>query len=93
MNRIGKEEIEIIGKWIEEHGDIRKDEVCERIEWLIDKSLKEIASDISGWDILYMDKEDGRYWELTYPDSEMQGGGPPKLSNVDIDFARKKYNF
>ncbi len=29
--------------------------------------------------ILYIDNDDNRYWELTYPKVYMHGGGPPTL--------------
>lgn len=44
-----------------------------------------------GWSILYQDKEDGRYWELTYPESGMHGGGPPTLTWLKFEEVEKKY--
>jgi hypothetical protein len=81
----------LIGKWIYENGSVRKDEVSEQIEWLIYHQLKRIATDKSGWDVLYVDPFDNRLWELIYPESEMQGGGPPSLICISKEEANKKY--
>jgi len=42
------------------------------------------ATDYNGWDVLYLDPADGRYWERILPSSEMHGGGP-------ADFAKHKF--
>ena len=43
------------------------------------------------WSVLFRDPGDGRLWELTYPESGSQGGGPPRLTCIDADVARKKF--
>lgn len=67
------------------------DENCRRIEELTQVYLHEVARDESGWDVLYIDSADGRFWELTYPDSESHGGGPPRLAWLSRDQAKEKY--
>jgi hypothetical protein len=52
------------------------DETCRRIERLIKKHLVELGRDRFGWEVLYRDPNDGRFWELTYPHGEMHSGGP-----------------
>lgn len=89
--RLQPEETELIGKWVEQNDILLEDALCERIRWLLSNELREIATDPSGWDVLYQDSNDGRYWELTYPQSEMQGGGPPKLTYVSKEHASRKY--
>jgi hypothetical protein len=66
--------------------------VCERVEWLVTSQLHRVATDPSGWNTLYEDPRDGRLWELTYPKSEMHGGGPPTLTVVAKDEARHRYD-
>jgi len=44
-----------------------------------------------GWSRLYLDPVDGRYWELIYPQSEIHGGGPPRLAHISADAAKIKY--
>jgi len=53
--------------------------------------LREIGRDAGGWDILYRDPQDGRYWELIYPRSHMHGGGPPELRCLTPEETEKKY--
>jgi len=50
-----------------------------------------IGAGLSGRDDLYRDPDDGRLWELTWPQSDMHGGGPHRLSCLTIDAARMKY--
>lgn len=79
------------GSWKLFGRTIEADSVSERIEWLITEYLIEISEDKSGWNKLYQDPDDNRYWELTYPESEVQGGGAPQLENISIQKAEKKY--
>ncbi len=85
------EETELVGHWKLIDGRMTADSTCERIQRLVSDSLEEVASDESGWSILYRDPVDGRYWELTYPQSHMHGGGPPSLLCVLKTDARMKY--
>jgi hypothetical protein len=88
---IGRSETLISGNWLSENGRLVADEVCERINRLVGSHLQKVTSDPSGWETLYRDPEDDRYWELTYPKSELHGGGPPQLRAVSVDEAREKY--
>jgi hypothetical protein len=64
---------------------------CERIDRLIRGYLQTIASSEAGWSVLYKDPGDGRFWELTYPHSEMHGGRSPLLMWLSDERARAKY--
>lgn len=76
---INPEETLLIGSWKMENGKVVGDEVCNRIEDLKSNYLKYLTVDKSGWETLYQDPKDERYWLLTYPNSEYHGGGPPAL--------------
>jgi hypothetical protein len=65
------------------------DAVCDRIAVLLEKYLEKVAT--TGWDTLYRDPQDGRYWEVLYLHGEMHGGGPPSLVQVAKDSVREKY--
>ncbi len=71
----------------------RGDAVCERIEWLVAQHLQKITDspEFGAWETLYCDPEDGRYWERTYPQGEMHGGGPPQLKCLTSREASEKY--
>jgi hypothetical protein len=84
-------ETDLFGAWHVKRDKVVADPVCGRIEWLISNHLVQLGADSSGWDELYRDPHDGRLWELTWPQSEMHGGGPPRLTCLTIDAARGKY--
>jgi hypothetical protein len=89
------EETDLIGKWVKQGARVVADPVELRINQLIAHRLEKLAvsSESGGWEILYRDPDDGRYWELTYPHSEMHGGGPKRLTNLPVIAAIAKYRF
>jgi hypothetical protein len=91
--KLQSSEVELVGKWIVVNNKIRADETCERIQWLTTHHLRNVATSeqSGGWDMLFQDPDDGRFWERTYPQSEMQGGGPPRLSVLSRERAQAKY--
>jgi hypothetical protein len=89
---IEKHETAIVGRWITVNGSVIADACCQRIIDLTKKHLIEMCRDESGWDALYQDPADGRLWELIYPSSEMQGGGPPELRWLSNNAATRKYH-
>ena len=88
---LGPGETVLTGDWLPEGGRVVADDVCRRIEWLVESRLERLAADASGRDTLYRDPRDGRLWERTYPRGEMHGGGPPQLSVVSPEAAAAKY--
>ncbi len=84
-------ETQLNGKWLISYGQIIADPICDKIDDLIKSHLKKISHDASGWDTLYLDPNDNRLWELTYPEGELQGGGPPQLRLVSPEDAQRKY--
>ena len=82
---------EFTGKWIFLDGRVVADETCQQINELVASHLQELGRDPSGWDALYRDPDDGRLWELTFPQSELHGGGPPQLRYLTLAEAKKKY--
>ena len=83
----------ITGQWIIRNGHVVGDEACHRIRSLASSYLEKIGWDTSGWETLYRDPNDGRYWELTFPQGELHGGGPPQLRCLVADEALQKYGF
>jgi hypothetical protein len=92
MMKLKSEETILKGSWKLSGGSMEADAVSERIERLISEYLIEIGEDESGWNKLYQDPEDNRYWELTYPESETHGGGASQLENIPTQEAKRKYN-
>lgn len=86
-------ERELRGSWVVVNGEVSADDVCSRIEWLLSHRLERIATDPSGWDLLFRDPRDGRLWERTYPQSHLHGGGPPMLKVLPHGIAQSKYGY
>ena len=84
-------ETEFAGSWLLENGNVKDDNVSMRIKDLIVNYLSEIAMTDDGWQRLYQDPNDGRYWELSYPHSDWEGGGPPSLKNISQLEDKNKY--
>jgi hypothetical protein len=57
----------------------------------IKNELVEIGRSESDWSILYLDKSDGRYWELNYPISSQLGVGAPNLEQRSLEEVAEKY--
>jgi hypothetical protein len=93
MNKLQPDEKRLIGGLIVENGQVRGDAVSERIDWLLSHHLEKISDSPKdgAWETLYRDPNDGRYWERTYPQSEMHGGGPRQLRCMTAGEAAQKY--
>jgi hypothetical protein len=91
--KIQPQETNLTGKWIAENGQIRADVTCERIQWLTSHHLKKItiSKESGGWETLFQDPDDKRYWEQFYPQSQIHGGGPPALKYLSSEEAKTKY--
>ena len=86
-------ETSLVGNWEVIEGKIVGDAAERRISALLAGSyLQKLASREGGWTTLYRDRTDGRLWELTYPHSGMQGGGPHQLEVMDAADAARLYN-
>ena len=85
------DEVEIDGRWDLKDGKVVSDATSRRIQWLIENYLVRLGTDPTGWDVLYRDPSDTRFWELTYPESDTHGGGPPRLACLDAGEAVRKY--
>lgn len=90
--KIDPSETVIKGRWITDvNKQVVGDDVCDRVQELVCNYLVRITSDWSGWETLYRDPTDNRFWEHTYPHGEMHGGGPPMLRNITEAEAKEKY--
>ena len=91
MAKLQPNETDLIGEWKVVGVKVVGNEACERIYLLTSQYLEHVATDASGWDKLYRDPGDERYWELTYPHSDWHGGGPPRLTCLSREEAQTKY--
>lgn len=68
--------------------------IWDRIKWLTGQVLVLVGIEKKGgWEKLYRDPNDGRYWLLTYPFGELQGGGPPELIHRQLSESDIKSSF
>ncbi len=88
---ISPEETLIVGAWQMVDGTMVPDSELLRIRTLVSTELEHVAASSSGWEMLYRDPRDGRYWEKFYPNSEMHGGGPESLRVLDDKTIQQKY--
>jgi len=84
-------EVSLKGQWRAVGGVVVADATCRRIEQLVNQYLVFVADSPDGWSKLYRDPSDGRLWEHSYPESHVQGGGPPALHCVTPETARQRY--
>lgn len=81
---------ELIGEWQVVGDRIEVSDTCWKIAEELPR-LTKLATAEGGWSILYRDPADSRLWELTYPESELPGGGPPVLRVLQAGSAESKY--
>ena len=85
------EERELVGGWVGRDGARTLDDVDRRIFWLVTRRLVPRGIAHGGWEQLYQDQRDGRYWELSFPEGSLHGGGPRRLKCITADIARERY--
>ena len=83
MTKLLPDESLLESVWTFQDGHLRDSGIAKRIDFLIKYHLIEIEKYNTGWVRLFVDPADDRYWELDYPQSELHGGGPPRLRVVD----------
>ena len=91
--KLSSDETALVGKWTWSGDQWHPDPICDRIKWLTSNHLRKvkISSRSGAWETLFQDPDDGRYWEQTYPQGEMHGGGPPALHCLTTANAKAKY--
>jgi len=80
----------IEGKWTLDGQNVCGDAAWDEINSML-RTLTLIGSGDGGWSKLYRHPDSGTIWELTYPQGEMHGGGPPRLEALSDDEAGMRY--
>jgi Immunity protein 27 len=65
--------------WVSEDGKMVVRGDAAAIDEMLGTKLEKVRSDASGWLVVYRHRETNQFWELSYPQSEMHGGGPRRL--------------
>ena len=84
-------ERQLSGRWNAEVANGVGDVVDARIFWLVTERLTPTARSFDGWDAVFFDSRDGRFWELTFPHGSLFAGGPRQLTLVSPDVVAEKY--
>jgi hypothetical protein len=92
VERLKSDETALKGGILIVGGRVEWDDVTRRIHELTQDTLVLLGTTDAGWTRLYRDPGDGRLWELTFPQSEIQGGGPPALAVLTAEEAAKRYD-
>jgi hypothetical protein len=79
------------GGWAEGGLGSVHDGIDRRIFWLVSRRLTLLGVADGGWRQLYRDPRDGRFWELTFPQGSLHGGGPRRLECVAALVAAERY--
>ena len=81
----------IKGNWLVVDEKIVGDSICEIIENMIANNLDEVGNREGGWITLFKEKTTGKFWERTFPESNMHGGGPPQLELLSKNDIKERY--
>jgi len=49
------------------------------IDEMLATKLEEVRTDATNWLVIFRHRETNQLWELSYPQSELHGGGPRRL--------------
>jgi hypothetical protein len=60
----------------------RPDELNGRDAQDFAKTLRKVRVDGENWEVEYVDDATGEHWLMDYPQSELQGGGPPRIRRM-----------
>lgn len=61
---------------------------ADKIDALLSSELVKVATADGGWRTLYKHQVTGDYWELSFPQGEMPGGGPRQLTKLEQSTAQ-----
>ena len=75
--------LDLRGEWVIRDGKVIAEGDSMSIDSLL-VDLERVADKEGGWTILYRHCKTHEFWELSYPQGEMHGGGPRRLRQMNI---------
>lgn len=57
------------------------------------KNLLQMVVDDVNWKVLHRNPLTGEYWKEFFPQSELQGGGPPVFVKISEEEAKREFKF
>jgi hypothetical protein len=71
-------------RWVVSGSKVHAEGDAAKIDALLSAELVRISTTDGGWRTLYRHRTTGALWELSYPQSEMHGGGPRRLRQLQL---------
>jgi hypothetical protein len=71
-------------RWVVDGSQVRAEGDAAKIDALLSVELVKISATDGGRRTLYQHRAAGTLWELSYPQSEMHGGGPRRLRQLQL---------
>jgi hypothetical protein len=65
--------------WYSEDGKPNARGDAAAIDEMLATKLEEVRTDSAGWVVIFRHRDTNKLWELSYPQSELHGGGPRRL--------------
>ena len=65
--------------WYSEDGKTTARGDAAAIDEMLSTKLEKIRTEENGWIVIYRHRDTNQLWELSYPQSELHGGGPRRL--------------
>jgi hypothetical protein len=75
---------DLVDQWIMRGSRMSLEGDARDIDALLSNELIRMTATDGGWRILYRHRTTGALWELSYPQSEMHGGGPRRLRELTL---------
>ena len=80
---------DLTDQWVMRGGQMSNEGDAAAIDELLLSELAQIAATDGRWRRLYRHRTTGRLWELSYPRSEMHGGGPGRLHELSLNSSKE----
>lgn len=71
-------------RWVVNGSKVHAEGDASEIDALLSAELVRLSETDGGWRTLYQHRTTGKLWELSYPQSEMHGGGPRRLRRLSL---------
>lgn len=68
--------------WHAEDGKVTACGDVAAIDEMLATKLEEVRTEEGGWVIVFRHRDTHQFWELSYPQSELHGGGPRRLRQI-----------
>lgn len=80
----------LVGAWVEANGQVVADDTCLKIEEMV-ATFVSAGRSSDGWSTLFRDPVTGAFWERSYLQGHLHGGGPPCLVRLTNEQAKVRY--